>query len=80
MQALPHGILLNDYINMCMFKIKIMCFHFFMLYKWTGHCLSKSSLQLMIVSVFTLLNLENERAYSAQVRFHCVLLKKVIYI
>ena len=35
MQALPHGILLNDYINMCMFKIKIMCFHFFMLYKWT---------------------------------------------
>ena len=36
MQALPHGILLNDYINICVcLKLKLCVFHFFMLYKWT---------------------------------------------
>ena len=46
------------------------------LYCTSGHCLSKSSLQLMLASVFTLWNSENKRTYSAQVRLHCVLLKK----
>ena len=43
------------------------------LYCTSGHCLSKSSLQLMLVSLFTLWNSENKRTYSAKVRLHPVL-------
>ena len=43
---------------------------------WNGHCLSKSSLQLMLASVFMSWNLKNKRTCSAQVRLNCVLLKK----
>ena len=42
----------------------------------SGHCLLKNPLQLMFVSVFTSRNSENKRTNSAQVRLHCVLLKK----
>ena len=59
--------------------ILLLCFHFF-LYCTNGHCLSKSSLQLMLLSVFTSCNSENKRTYSAQVRLHCVLLKKIISV
>ena len=53
-----------------------MCFHF--LYTVQEDTLSKrkSSLQLMIVSVFTSWNLKNKITYSAQVTLYCVLLKK----
>ena len=46
-----------------MFKIKIIN-----LYCTSGYCLSKSSLQLMLVSVFTLWISQNKITYSAQVR------------
>ena len=42
-----------------------------------GHCLSKSSLQLMLLSVFTSCNSENKRVYPAQVRLHCFTQKKL---
>ena len=54
---------------------KSMCFHFFF-YCTSWHCLSESSLQLMFFSAFTSCNSENKITYSAQVRLHCVLLKK----
>ena len=50
------------------------------MYCTSGHCLSKSSLQLMLVSVFTSWNLGNKRTYFAQVGLHCVLLKKIISV
>ena len=34
----------------------------------------------MLVSVFTLWNSEKKRTYSAQVRLHCILLKKIISV
>ena len=43
----------------------------------SGHYLSKSSLQLMLASVFISWNSGNKRTYSAQVRLSCVLLKKI---
>ena len=43
-------------------------------------CLSNSSLQLMLLSVFTSCNSGNKRTYSAQVRLHGVLLKKIIFV
>ena len=46
------------------------------IYCTSGHCLSKSSLQLMLVSAFTSWNSRNKRTYFAQVRLYCVLLKK----
>ena len=54
---------------------KSMCFHFFF-YCTSWHCLSESSLQLVFFSAFTSCNSENKITYSAQVRLHCVLLKK----
>ena len=40
----------------------------FLLFRYctSGHCLSKSSLQLMLASVFTLWNSENQRTYSVR--------------
>ena len=38
------------------------------------------SLQLILLSVFTSWNSENKRTYTAQVRLHCVLLKKIISV
>ena len=51
---------------------------FSILYKWT--LFIKSSLQLMLLSVFTSCDSENKRTYSAQVRLLCVLLKKIISV
>ena len=42
--------------------------------------LSKSSLQLIRVSVFVSWNSENKRTCSAQVRLYCVLRKKIISV
>ena len=42
-----------------------------------GHCLSKSSSQLMLLSVSASCISENKRTHSAQVRLYCVLLKKL---
>ena len=50
------------------------------LYCASRHYLSKSSLQLMFVSVFTSWNSENKKTYSAQVRLYCVLFKKIISV
>ena len=50
------------------------------LYCTSRHYLSKSSLQLMLVSVFTSWNSENKKTYSAQVRLYCVLFKKIISV
>ena len=60
----------------CMFKIKIVFPRF--VYCTSGHCFSKSSLHLGLISVFTLWNSENKKAYSAQMRLHCALLKRNI--
>ena len=60
----------------CLFKIKIVFPRF--AYCASGHCFSKSSLHLRFFSVFTLWSSENEKAYSAQMRLHCALLKKDI--
>ena len=48
------------------------------LYCLSGHFLSKSSLQLMLV--LTSWNSENKKTYSAQVRLHFVLIKKIISV
>ena len=53
-----------------------MCFHFFYTVQVDRHYLSESSLQLMLVSVFTSWDSEIKRTYSAQVGLYCVLLKK----
>ena len=45
-----------------------------------AHCLSKSSLQFMLVSLFTSWNSENKRTYSAKERLHYDLLKKSISV
>ena len=45
-----------------------------------AHCLSKSSLQFMLVSLFTSWNSENKRTYSAQERLYYDLLKKTISV
>ena len=50
------------------------------LYCTSGQCLSESSLQLMLASVFKSWNSENKRTYSAEVKLHCDLLKKIIYV
>ena len=50
------------------------------LYCASAHFLSKSSLQLMLISVFTSWNSGNTRTYSAQVRLYCVLLIKIISV
>ena len=52
---------------------KIVFLHFFCT---SRNYLSKSSLQLMLVSVFVSWNSENKRTCSAQVQLYCVLLKK----
>ena len=67
-----------QYFYFIQIKIKIM-FPLF-LYCTSGHCLSKSSFQLMLVSVFTSWNSESKRTCSAQVGLHCVLLKKLISV
>ena len=59
-----------------------MCFHLFCTVQ-VDTVYQKSSLQLMkqkLASVFMSWNLENKRTYSAQVRLHCDLLKKIISV
>ena len=50
------------------------------LYCTSGQCLSEGSLQLMLASVFKSWNSENKRTYSAEVKLHCDLLKKIICV
>ena len=54
-----------------------MCFRFFYTVQVDTKS-SKSSLQLMVDFILTSWNSENKRTYSAQVRLHYVLLKKII--
>ena len=56
-----------------------MCFHLFCTLQMDT-VYQKSSLQLMLASVFMSWNLENKRTYSAKVRLHCDLLKKIISV
>ena len=56
-----------------------MCFHLFCTVQ-VDAVYQKSSLQLMLASVFMSWNLENKRPYSAQVRLHCDLLKRIISV
>ena len=51
---------------------------FFIVHKWTMFI--KISWQLMLLYVFTSCNSENKITYSAQVRLHWVLLKKIISV
>ena len=50
------------------------------LYCASGHCLSKSSLRLILVSVFTSWNSGNKRTYSAQVRLYRILRKNIVSV
>ena len=52
-----------------------MCCHFFYTVQ-VGNIYQK----LMLAFVFKSWNSENKRTYSAQVRFHCVLLTKIISV